>query len=145
MKSTEIRFNVSKAPKKLTVKVNGKNNKLKEVNSLDAFNTSENVYFYDAQPNLNQFATKGSEFEKVPLVKNPMLLVRLAKQDVSSTAIEVQLEGFEYAPADNYLVQTGALTSPKAVITDQHTQAYTLTPSWKRLQMLIIMKLNSII
>ena len=48
MKSTEIRFNVSKAPKKLTVKVNGKNSKLKEVNSIDAFNTSENVYFYDA-------------------------------------------------------------------------------------------------
>lgn len=132
MKSTEIRFNVSKAPKKLTVKVNGKNSKLKEVNSIDAFNTSENVYFYDAQPNLNQFATKGSEFEKVPLVKNPMLLVRLAKQDVSSTAIEVQLEGFEYAPVDNYLAQTGALTSPKAVITDQHTQAYTLTPTWEK-------------
>lgn len=132
MKSTEIRFNVTKAPKKLTVKVNGKNNKLKEVNSLDAFNTSENVYFYDAQPNLNQFATKGSEFEKVPLVKNPKLLVRLAKQDVSSTAIEVQLEGFEYAPVDNYLAQTGALTSPKAVITDQHTQAYTLTPTWEK-------------
>ncbi|HAF36566.1 MAG TPA: alpha-xylosidase [Sphingobacterium sp.] len=132
MKSTEIRFNVTKAPKKLTVKVNGKNNKLKEVNSLDAFNTSENVYFYDAQPNLNQFATKGSEFEKVPLVKNPKLLVRLAKLDVSSTAIEVQLEGFEYAPVDNYLAQTGALTSPKAVITDQHTQAYTLTPTWEK-------------
>lgn len=61
-----------------------------------------------------------------------MLLVRLAKQDVSSTAIEVQLEGFEFAPADNYLAQTGALTSPKAVITDQHTQAYALTPTWEK-------------
>ena len=61
-----------------------------------------------------------------------MLLVRLAKQDVSSTAIEVQLEGFEFAPVDNYLAQTGALTSPKAIITDQHTQAYTLTPTWEK-------------
>lgn len=132
MKSTEIRFNVTKAPKKLTVKINGKNIKLKEVSSLEAFNTSENVYFYDAEPNLNQFATKESEFEKVRLVKNPMLLVRLAKQDISSTTIEVQLEGFEYAPVDNYLAQTGVLTSPKAVITDQNTQAYTLTPTWEK-------------
>ena len=130
MKSTEIRFNVSKAPKALKVKINGKNIKLKEVNSLDVFNSSENVYFYDPHPNLNQFATQGSEFEKIPLVKNPMLLVRLAKQDVSSTAVEVKLEGYTYAPADRYLTQTGALESPKAVITDQNTQAYTLNPTW---------------
>ncbi len=132
MKSTEIRFNVSKAPKKLTVKVNKKTIKLKEVRTLNEFNASENVYFYDEQPNLNQFATKGSEFEKVPLVKNPLLLVRIAKQDVSLASIEVQLDGFEYAPADSYLVQTGSLTAPKAVITDQNIQAYTLTPTWEK-------------
>ncbi|MDR2274675.1 MAG: discoidin domain-containing protein [Sphingobacterium sp.] len=132
MKSTEVRFNVTAAPKKVNASVNKKRVKLQEAHSLAEFNGLENAYFYDAQPNLNQFATKGSEFEKVPLVKNPMLLVRLAKQDVSLTAIEVQLEGFEYAPADNYLAQTGALTSPKAVITDQNTQAYTLTPTWEK-------------
>ena len=131
-KSTEVRFNVTAAPKKVTAKVNKKGVKLQEAHSLAEFNGLENAYFYDAQPNLNQFATKGSEFEKVALIKNPMVLVRIGKQDVSSTAIEIQVDGFQFAPADMYLSQTAALTAPTAKITDSNTQAYTLTPTWEK-------------
>jgi len=131
-KSTEVRFNVTAAPKKVTAKVNKKGVKLQEAHSLTEFNGLENAYFYDAQPNLNQFATKGSEFEKVALIKNPMVLVRIGKQDVSSTAIEIQVDGFKFTPADKYLSQTAALTAPTAKVTDSNIQAYTLTPTWEK-------------
>ncbi|MCS4227336.1 TIM-barrel domain-containing protein [Sphingobacterium sp. BIGb0165] len=131
-KSTEVRFNVTGAPKKVTAKVNKKGVKLQEAHSLAEFNGLENAFFYDAQPNLNQFATKGSEFEKVALIKNPMVIVRIGKQDVSSTAIEIQVDGFQFAPADKYLSQTAVLTAPTAKVTDSNTQAYTITPTWEK-------------
>ncbi|RKE57609.1 TIM-barrel domain-containing protein [Sphingobacterium detergens] len=132
-KSTEVRFNVTGAPKKVTAKVNKKGVKLQEAHSLAEFNGLENAYFYDAQPNLNQFATKGSEFEKVALIKNPMVLVRIGKQDVSSTAIEIQVDGFQFTPADKYLSQTAVLIAPTAKVTDSNTQAYTITPTWEKI------------
>ncbi|GAA4173478.1 glycoside hydrolase family 31 protein [Sphingobacterium ginsenosidimutans] len=131
-KSTEVRFNVTATPKKVTAKVNKKGVKLQEAHSLAEFNGLENAYFYDAQPNLNQFATKGSEFEKVALIKNPMVLVRIGKQDVSSTAIEIQVDGFQFTPADKYLSQTAVLTAPTAKVTESNTQAYTITPTWEK-------------
>ena len=132
MKSTEVRFNVTAPPKKLTAIVNNKRIKLQQVHSLTELNSSDNVYFYEAQPDLNQFATKGSEFEKVSLVKNPMILVRIGKQDISSATIDIHIDGFKYAPTNRYLTQTASLTSPKAVVTDANTQAYTLTPTWEK-------------
>ena len=50
---------------------------------MDEFQQKENVYFYDAAPNLNKYATKGSEFEKEIITKNPQLLVKLASSDIS--------------------------------------------------------------
>lgn len=131
MKSTEVRFNVTAAPKKVTVKVNKKAVKLQKVNSLEEFNRTANAYFYDAQPDLNQFATKGTAFEQVALIKKPMLLVRIGKQDVASATVEVLLDGFRYTPKDKYLSQTGVLKVPMAVVTDSNAQAYTLTPTWE--------------
>lgn len=132
VKGTEVHFNVTAAPKKVTAKVNKKAIKLQAAHSLDEFKALENAYFYDAQPNLNQFATKGSEFEKVNLIKNPMILVRIGKQDVSSAALEIQVDGFRFTPKDTYLAQTGALTPPTAKVTDSNTEAYTLTPTWEK-------------
>ncbi|CAM3733794.1 TIM-barrel domain-containing protein [Sphingobacterium prati] len=132
VKGTEVHFNVTAAPKKVTAKVNKKAIKLQAAHSLDEFKALENAYFYDAQPNLNQFATKGSEFEKVNLIKNPMILVRIGKQDVSSAALEIQVDGFRFKPNDTYLAQTGALTPPTAKVTDSNTEAYTLTPTWEK-------------
>ena len=57
--------------------------KLTEVSSMDDFRKGENVYFYDAAPNLNKFATKGSEFEKKVITKNPQVLVKLAATDIT--------------------------------------------------------------
>jgi len=132
VKGTEVRFNVTAAPKKVTAKVNKKGIKLQAAHSLAEFKNLENAYFYDARPDLNQFATKGSEFEKVKLIKNPMVLVRIGKQDVSSAALEIQVDGFRFTPNDAHLAQTGALRPPTANVTESNTHAYALTPTWEK-------------
>ena len=60
-KKTELRINVTEKPKKLVAKVNKKTVKLMEVTTAEDFLKGENVYWYEATPNLNKFATKGSE------------------------------------------------------------------------------------
>ena len=131
-KVTELRINASAAPKKVVAKYNNKKVTLRAVASVDELAQTENSFFYDAQPNLNQFATKGSAFEKVEIIKNPVIYVRLAQCDVTQTALEVTVNGFAFAPEDRQLVSSGALEAPKAVITDANTLPSSLIPSWEK-------------
>ncbi|MDO4929554.1 MAG: glycoside hydrolase family 31 protein [Bacteroidales bacterium] len=129
-KETELRINVSAQPEKVTAKVNGRKVKRTAATSLEAFESGSDVYFYNEKPQLNRFATPGSDFAKVDITKNPQLLVKLAKADVSETTVEVTVAGYEYAPASRFLVSTGSLSAPKPVIADSCIGSFELTPSW---------------
>jgi hypothetical protein len=71
--TTELRINLSQMPKKLAAKIGGKSVKLTQVNSLDELRKTENAWFFDEAPQLNRFATPGSDFEKMDIRKNPMV------------------------------------------------------------------------
>lgn len=131
-KATIFRVNASAAPKKVAAKVGKKSVKLAQVNSIEDFNNGENVWFYDAAPNLNRFATKGSEFEKVEIAKNPVIMVKIAKSDVTANATVLNIKGHELNIASTLLASEGALEAPKATVTDENCQAYTLTPTWEK-------------
>ena len=115
-KTTIFRVNASAAPKKVAVKIGKKSVKLVQTASLEEFNKSENVWFYDAQPNLNRFATKGSEFEKTEIIKNPVILVKLAKNDVTTDAMTLSIAGYTFNINSSLLVNEGTLETPKAII-----------------------------
>lgn len=130
-KTTEFRVNVTEKPKKLSVKAGNDKIKLTEVSSVEAFLNGTNVYFYDANPNLNRFSTKGEAFEKVVITKNPQVLVKVAATDITENAVVLIVDGYKFAPADKNRVTSGALTAPaSARIIDKNTEAYTLKPSW---------------
>ena len=134
-KSTEFRINVTEKPKKVSAKIGKQSIKLTEVHSLNDFNANENVFFYDQKPNLNRFATKGSEFEKEVITKNPQLLVKLAVSDITANQTNLTIEGFVFQPTDNQRLTSGSLTTPaKAQISDENTQAYTLKPTWNKVE-----------
>lgn len=129
-KSTIFRVNMSAEPEKVTVKVGGRNVKLVQVASKEDFENGENVYFYDKSPELNRFATEGSNFASVSIVKNPQLLVKVAKSDVTANATVLSIKGYEFDMPDTLLANEGALETPVVNVTDENCQAYTLTPSW---------------
>lgn len=95
-KATELRINLSEMPKKITAKVGSSKVKLVAARSMDEYLNGTNVYFYDATPNLNKFATKGSEFEKVTITKNPQLLVKLAPTDIIMNETVVTIDGYQF-------------------------------------------------
>ena len=129
-KQTELRINVTAAPKKVTAKVGKKSVKLTAAASLADFEQGENVYFYNAAPNLNRFSTPGSEAAKAVITKNPQLLVKVGKTDVTAGGLTVTVKGFAFAPADRLLTKTGALAAPSFNTPDANIQAYTVTPTW---------------
>ena len=106
--------------------------KLTAVSSLEDFEKGTNVYFYNAAPNLNRFSTPGTEMAKVVIKKNPQLLVKLGKADVVEQGVEVVVNGFEFAPENRLAVSSGSLQAPKAVVAENGTGVFTLTPSWEK-------------
>lgn len=131
-KATELHINVTAKPKKLAATMGGRKVKLTEATSLEEFKQGENIYFYNEAPELNRFATPGSEFAKVSIVKNPQLLVKLAASDITAAQTVISMKGYVYAPAEKYRLTTGALTVPQPQITEANTEAYTLKPTWEK-------------
>jgi alpha-glucosidase (family GH31 glycosyl hydrolase)/acylphosphatase len=133
MQATELRINVTAKPKKLNAKVGAKKWKLHQANSYDEFLASENVYFYQAEPNLNRFATKGTQFASTKIIKNPQFLVKIAATDISANEIKINVKGYKFAPTNDVLVSTGTLLPPSNVkVTAENVSAYTLKPTWDK-------------
>jgi len=133
-KTTEFRVNLTSPPKTVSAKVNGKAITLKKVASLKEMAKGENVYFYEAAPNLNKFATPNSEFAKLKVIKNPVLHVKLGKMDITKSEIDLRIDGYVYDTASPLLVSHGKLTAPKATITEKGISPYSVTPSWKEVK-----------
>lgn len=132
-KVTEFRVNVTAKPKKVTATVGKGKVKLTEAATMEEFQKGTNVYFYDAAPNLNKFATKGSEFEKEVITKNPQMLVKLAAADITATPTTLTVEGYAFAPANTHRVTAGTLTAPQnAQVSAENIEAYTLKPTWDK-------------
>ena len=131
-KSTIFRVNMSEQPKKVAVKINKKSVKLTQVNSIEEFNNGTNVYFYNAAPQLNRFATTGSDFAKVNITKNPVLMVKVDKADVTAATTVLSIKGYKFETPNSYLTQEGVLEAPKTTVTDENCQAYTITPTWDK-------------
>lgn len=131
-KVTILKVNASTEPLKVAAKIGKKNVKLRKVTSIEDFNKGENVWFYDATPNMNRFATKGSEFENVEIIKNPVVMVKIAKSDVTAAATTVTIKGHRLNVKNSLLASEGALEAPKATVSDENCQAYTITPSWEK-------------
>lgn len=138
-KATELRFNLTQAPTKIFVKVGSKKLPVITANSSEEYaaaakNPNNAVAFYNEQPNLNRFATTGSTFASVGIIKNPQLLVRIPKANTSEEAICVELMGAEFNPADHMLTHHGRLKAPQATLTDENTTAFSLTPTWNTIE-----------
>ncbi|TKG93719.1 DUF5110 domain-containing protein [Puteibacter caeruleilacunae] len=134
-KVTEFKVNVTAEPKKIAAIIGGKKIKLTQASSEADYDNGTNVFYYDAAPELNKFATEGSEFASVKITKNPQLLVKLASTDITSNAISVVIKGYEFAPENSKVTKSGDLSVPSnASVTEENTEAYTLVPSWNKVE-----------
>lgn len=131
-KTTEFRINLTQPPTSVSVKVGNQTIALTKTVNKESYLAGSDVFYYDAAPGVNQFATKGSEFSNIVIRKNPQLLVKVEATDVTVNPVSVQVNGFVFSPADRLHKKTGTLTAPSAIqVTEANQTAYTLTPDWK--------------
>ena len=115
--STVIRVNATSMPRKVSVKVGGR-----RVNAaLD----------WDEAPQLNRFATPGSEFAEMDIRKNPVLTVTVPACDITQNEVVLTLDGYEYAPAGGSRMYSGALTAPVLVSDKCTVEPYAATLAWE--------------
>ena len=131
-KSTIVRMNLTAQPKKVMAMVGGKRIKPTEVQSIDELNDTDNAYFYEQQPELNRFATAGSEVAQLHVVKSPMLHVRIAATDITRNEVSVEVKGYAYEVENKLLSQHGELNAPSVTVSNENITAYTLQPVWSK-------------
>ena len=131
-KMTDLIINVTQAPKKVTLKVGKKKISLQAAASREELENKHNFYFYDEAPELNLYATPGSEMAKLSVKKNAQLIVRLAKYDVTASDFEVTIDGFAFSPANHLRKTTGALAAPAVKFAEADVKPYDLAPSWEK-------------
>lgn len=134
-KTTEVRVNVTAKPSRIAAKVGKSKIKLTEVLSKEEFIKQENVFFYEEKPNLNQFSTKGSAFEKVQIIKNPLVLVKLAATNILKNDIVLEIKGFKSESSDQLLVSKGSLNAPQNFkVNEDNLEAFSFKPGWDKVQ-----------
>ncbi|RZL45941.1 MAG: DUF5110 domain-containing protein, partial [Pedobacter sp.] len=134
-KATTFVVNVTSEPKGIEAEIGNQKVKFTKAKSLDELATLQNGYFYDAAPNLNQFATAGSDFAKTIITKNPQVIVKLATTDVTANRVVLRIKGFEFKPADKSLITLGTLATPAlAKLAEKDRKAFTLQPSWMKVK-----------
>lgn len=132
-KSTEFKINVSQEPEKVSAQIGKKKVKLRKARSLEAYNKSRNVYFYNPAPEFNRFSTYDSDFAKVKIKRNPQVWVKLQATDISKNGVSVQVDGFVNEPTSDLLKTEGSLQNPENLqVSGSNSTAYTLTPTWNK-------------
>lgn len=130
-KATLLKFNVSQEPEIITAKIGAGKIRLTKVNSMNTFENKDNVYFYNAAPEFNRFATKDSIYAGVKIIRNPQLLVKLAPTDITKNTVEVQVTGYVLDIPNDFKEKTGTLMAPaKATVSGKNITSFSLKPSW---------------
>lgn len=130
-KRTELRIYMGVAPKAVKATVGGVKVALTEAASAEEFGMGDNMYYFEAEPELNMFATPGTEVAKVSIKGAPRLMVKLAATDITKNEVEVSVEGYQFAVSDPLVAKTGKLVAPVITFTEENIEPYVLTPTWE--------------
>lgn len=136
--STEIRINMTERPSKIRIVAGDRKIKAMEADSLAEYCSEaavgNAVYFYDCSPELNRYATPGSPFCEVSIVKNPVLYIRIPAMDITSCGISVVVDGCKYMPEDNSKVHSGELSAPETDAERCKAGPYSVRLAWNAVE-----------
>ncbi|MGN0233196.1 MAG: TIM-barrel domain-containing protein [Bacteroidaceae bacterium] len=118
-KVTQVRIYSQLNPQKITVKVGGRKLALTQVEDYNEWKSTPNSYYYGV----------GEDTYR----KTPALMVNIAKTEVTQNEITLTTQ----VAADTtcpLMTEEGTLQKPDCHLTDEGITAYTLTPSWDKIE-----------
>lgn len=122
-RTTEVDVMASEAPETVTALVNGAEVQLTAAKSLDEFNKGENVYFLDEDFQIDTYLSEASGED----LGQSFLRIKLAKQDVTESEIQINVAGFTNKGA--VIGENDTVTSTLAVPTNVAAPSETTTPT----------------
>ncbi len=125
---TELWINTVTPPRRITADMGGRRIKLTPRNTADAYADAAEGFYFDAAPELNRFATPGSEFAALRITGAPKLRIKLPAADVTTDAVNVVVEGYVASPSDPFRLTMGPLEAPQPSVAA--SEPYALTPTW---------------
>ncbi|MDR0766449.1 MAG: DUF5110 domain-containing protein [Odoribacteraceae bacterium] len=132
-KSTEFRIYTPLPPARVTARVGNRRVRLARAASIDDYLARENVYFHETAPDLNRFATPGSDFGKKTITGASRLLVKLSPADITASSVTLSVRGIVPPPDGERRVATGLLLSPaNARVPDDDREPRALRLAWER-------------
>ena len=132
-KRTEMRIYMDAAPKKVKASVGGSMVELAQAATAEEFAKADNAYYYEAAPELNLFATPGTKAAEQSVKGAARLMVKVGATNTTENAVEVVVEGYNFAEGDPLVKNTGALSAPVLTFAEENIEPYALTPSWELL------------
>lgn len=102
-RGTEFIVNTLQEPENLTVTIGNEEVELSEVTTEEEYEASDNVFFYNEEPNLNKYSTEGSEFEDTEIITTPKLFVKVEKTDITNNKVTLTVDGFTNTPIDDVI------------------------------------------
>ena len=130
-KRTELRIYMDAAPKKVKATIGGKKVKLAAAASAEEFAQGDNMYYFEAEPELNLFSTPGKAAAEVSIKGAPRLMVKIAATDIAKNEVEVTVDGYQFAEGDPLVQKSGALAAPVLTFAEENIEPYALTPTWE--------------
>src|SRR5699024_12021175 len=91
-RGTEFIVNTLQEPENLTVTIGNEEVELSEVTTEEEYEASDNVFFYNEEPNLNKYSTEGSEFEDTEIITTQKLFVKVEKTDITNNKVTLTVD-----------------------------------------------------
>lgn len=130
-RGTQFIVNVSEKPESLIAKVGNNNVTLEEVTSEEEFQNKTNVYYYNESPELNHYATEGSDFENVKIKTTPKVMVKIDKTNISKNKVELIVKGFVNSHTNTINENDPELTSADVPTLNADTTDNSITLTWE--------------
>ncbi|MBO4907086.1 MAG: discoidin domain-containing protein [Bacteroidaceae bacterium] len=135
--TTELVVMLQQRPKSIQLKVNGKKVQLDEARTLQDFTDKTNVFYFDPQPELNLWSTPETPMAQVSVKHSPRLYVCVDAVDITTSTIEVVVDGYTFDSADHSLKSKGALDLPHFIDREADANvhpAYQLQAAWSEVE-----------
>ena len=119
-KRTYLRIHCSRQPAKLTASVKGKKVKLQPATDYQTWEQTPNSYYYGK--------------DNTAYMAEQTLMIHLAQTDVTASDILVTIKDLQLQQTGHLLKSHGTLNAPNSAVTEEARQAYTLMPSWGKVE-----------
>ena len=129
-KKVQFNINLSQEPSNVHLSLNDQEVTLRKVTSPEEFEKGQDVYFYDARPNLNRYSHQGGRYYGQEIIKNPVLRIKSRSVDVTQTKVQLTMDGFSgYHPAQ-VLPSRVEGTAPQLNVSDERNTSTKINLDW---------------